>query len=105
MRASRPAADPFPRRRPMLDPSNEIGRPETSKHGLAAGDASAPERPDWTIDQGWETYTAEEHAVWKTLFERQTKLLVGRACDEFVQGMQDLPMRADQIPDFRRLSD
>ena len=89
----------------MLGPSNESGRPETSRHGLAAGEAGAPERPDWTIDQGWESYTADEHAVWKTLFERQTRLLAGRACDEFVHGMQDLPMRADRIPDFRRLSE
>ncbi len=62
-------------------------------------------RPDWTIDQGWSNYTAAEHATWKTLFERQTQLLPGRACDEFVQGMRDLPMSADQIPDFRQLSD
>ena len=89
----------------MLGPSNGIGATETTRHGLAAGEAGAPERPDWTIDQDWERYTADEHAVWKTLFERQTRLLVGRACDEFVHGMQDLPMRADQIPDFRRLSE
>lgn len=62
-------------------------------------------RPDWTIDQGWERYTAEEHGVWKTLFERQSKLLPSRACDEFVRGMADLPIGAHQIPDFRRLSD
>ncbi len=62
-------------------------------------------RPDWTIDQGWNHYTAAEHATWKTLFERQTQLLPGRACDEFVQGMRDLPMGADQIPEFRHLSD
>jgi len=78
---------------------------EVEKHGLAAGDAGQPERADWTIDQGWENYTAEEHAVWKTLFERQTKLLPGRACDEFVAGMRALPIGADQIPDFRRLSE
>lgn len=75
------------------------------KHGLAAGDASQPARPDWTIDQGWDSYSAQEHATWKTLFERQTKLLPGRACDEFLQGMRDLPISADEIPDFRRLSD
>lgn len=75
------------------------------KHGLAAGDAGQPERPDWTIDQGWDSYSAQEHATWKTLFERQTKLLPGRACDEFLQGMRDLPISADEIPDFRRLSD
>ena len=75
------------------------------KHGLAAGRAGRPERPDWTIDQGWDQYAAQEHATWKTLFERQTKLLPGRACDEFVQGMLDLPIGADEIPDFRRVND
>jgi phenylalanine-4-hydroxylase len=64
-----------------------------------------PTHTDWTIPQGWESYTPDEHATWKTLFERQTQLLPGRACDEFVQGMRDLPIGADQIPDFRRLSD
>jgi phenylalanine-4-hydroxylase len=73
------------------------------KHGAAAG--IRPERPDWTIDQAWERYTSAEHAVWRTLFERQTKLLPGRACDEFVDGMKRLPIGPDQIPDFRRLSD
>ena len=62
-------------------------------------------RADWTIDQGWHAYTAAEHAVWKTLFERQTRLLPGRACAAFVAGMRALPIGADAIPDFRRLSD
>ncbi len=87
----------------MLQQSNEIARPP--KHGLAAGDAARPQRADWTIDQGWEHYTVQDHGVWKTLFERQRKLLVGRACDSFVRGMNELPMKADEIPDFRRLSD
>lgn len=78
---------------------------EIVQHGLMAGTARLPERPDWTIDQGWDHYSAEDHATWKTLFERQTRLLPGRACDEFVQGMQALPIGADEIPDFRRLSD
>lgn len=78
---------------------------ETAKHGLAAGTAQAPARPDWTIAQGWDAYTAEEHAVWKTLFERQCKLLPGRACDEFVRGMQDLPIGPGQIPNFEQLSE
>jgi phenylalanine-4-hydroxylase len=62
-------------------------------------------RPDWTIDQGWSSYTAAEHATWKTLFERQTQLLPDRACDEFVKGMRDLPIGADEIPDFGQLSE
>ncbi len=79
--------------------------PDAGKHGLAAGEAARPENADWTIDQAWERYTPAEHAVWKTLYERQTKLLPDRACDEFVAGMRALPIGAEQIPDFRRLSD
>ena len=78
---------------------------EHVKHGLAAGTDQRPERPDWTIDQGWHNYTPQEHAVWKMLFERQSKLLPGRACDEFVRGMQDLPIGPDQIPNFEQLSE
>jgi phenylalanine-4-hydroxylase len=66
---------------------------------------SPPPRADWTIDQGWSQYTPAQHAVWNTLFERQLKLLQGRACDEFLAGMRALPIGAGQIPDFRRLSD
>ena len=84
----------------MLRQLNQI-----EKHGLAADDGQRPQNPDWTIDQGWQRYTAQHHAVWKTLFERQTQLLLGRACDQFVAGMRDLPISAEQIPDFRELSD
>jgi phenylalanine-4-hydroxylase len=79
--------------------------PQGTKHGLAAGEAGRPASADWTIDQGWDNYTPEEHATWKRLYERQTKLLPDRACDEFVAGMRALPITAEKIPDFRRLSD
>ena len=62
-------------------------------------------RADFTIDQGWDSYTAEEHAIWRTLFERQEKILVGRACDEFMDGLVGLGVAAGGIPDFRRLND
>ena len=78
---------------------------KTTKHGIAAGDAYRPERADWTVDQGWEAYSSQDHAVWRTLFERQSHLLRGRACDAFSAAMGDLPIGAEQIPDFRRLSE
>lgn len=62
-------------------------------------------RADWTLDQGWSGYTPAEHGVWKTLFERQSKLLPGRACDEFVEGMRALPIASDKIPNFEQLSE
>lgn len=78
---------------------------EHVKHGPAAGAEHPPARPDWTIDQGWNKYTQLEHAVWKALFDRQSKLLPGHACDEFVRGMQDLPIGPEQIPNFEQLSE
>ncbi|XAH25293.1 phenylalanine 4-monooxygenase [Xylophilus sp. GW821-FHT01B05] len=74
-------------------------------HGAAAGEAGRPERADWTIDQGWARYTPQEHATWRTLFERQSGLLPGRACEAFVEGMRTLPIGADQIPNFEQLSE
>jgi phenylalanine-4-hydroxylase len=76
-----------------------------TRHGLLAGDAAPPHRADWTIDQDWEGYTAAEHATWRKLYERQAKLLPRRACREYLAGMEALPIGAEQIPDFRRLSD
>jgi len=73
------------------------------KHG-AAGGTQGPSA-DWTIDQDWARYSAQDHAVWRTLFERQTRLLPGRACDAFLEGMRRLPIGADAIPDFRALSE
>ncbi len=78
---------------------------EKTKHGLAAGPQATPARADWTIDQGWSQYTAQEHAVWKTLFERQTALLPGLACEAFVDGMRKLPIGPDAIPNFEALSE
>lgn len=59
---------------------------------------------DWTIDQRWSDYTADEHKVWTTLFRRQTELLPGRACDTFIEGMKALPLSEHQIPDFRLIN-
>ncbi|TNE57102.1 MAG: phenylalanine 4-monooxygenase [Alphaproteobacteria bacterium] len=62
-------------------------------------------RADYTIDQAWETYTAEEHDIWRLLYERQMKLLPGRAVDEFLHGVDVLGMSSAQIPDFADLND
>jgi len=75
------------------------------QYGGATAASTSPPSADWTIDQGYERYGPAEHAVWRTLFERQSKLLPGRACTAFVEGMRALPIVADGIPDFRRLSD
>lgn len=60
---------------------------------------------DGIIDQAWARYSAQDHALWRTLFERQARLLPGLACDAFVRGLQHLPLQADRIPDFEQLSE
>jgi len=60
---------------------------------------------DWTIPQGWERYTAEEHATWDTLFARQAKLLPGRASNAWLKGLDVLRLDRPGIPNFEELSD
>ena len=60
---------------------------------------------DWTIPQGWDQYTLEEHATWVTLYERQTKIIQGRACDAFLKGLDALDLHGAGVPDFQRLSE
>lgn len=67
--------------------------------------ATAPQRADYTMDQPVSAYTAADHHTWRTLFERQARLLRGRACTEFMAGLEGLGVAADGIPDFERLSD
>ena len=60
---------------------------------------------DWTVAQDWQRFTPAEHAVWDTLFARQTKLLPGRAAKEFIAGVDVLRLSRPGIPDFAELSD
>ena len=60
---------------------------------------------DWTIPQDWTSYTADEHAMWDKLFERQSRMLPGRVVDEFMDGLDILRMTKPGIPDFVELSD
>ncbi|CAL4866360.1 Phenylalanine-4-hydroxylase [Asticcacaulis sp. MM231] len=76
---------------------------QKERHGIVGG--YVPERADWTIDQNWAAYTPEQHATWKMLYDRQMKLGPGRASQYYLDGLADLPIAADTIPDFERLSD
>ncbi len=62
-------------------------------------------RMDGVIDQAYERYTDEDHAVWRDLYRRQTALLPGRVCKEFMGGLKALAIGEDGIPEFARLSD
>ena len=53
--------------------------------------------------QGFVNYSAEENRIWTLLFERQMKLLPGRACNEFLAGLDSLGITACSIPQLPEL--
>ena len=59
--------------------------------------------PDFVIEQDWSAYTAEEHALYRRLFERQSKLVPRYACPEWIEAVARLDC-AGEIPDFRDIS-
>ncbi|ALN60595.1 phenylalanine 4-monooxygenase [Lysobacter yananisis] len=56
------------------------------------------------VEQPWSSYSSDDHAVWAQLFERQQKVLVGRASDEFLTAQRAMHMTPDRIPKFDDLN-
>ncbi|KAG1320953.1 hypothetical protein G6F63_014011 [Rhizopus arrhizus] len=57
------------------------------------------------VEQPWDTYSAADHATWSTLYQRQRELLVGRACQEFLDAQDEMGMSAHMIPRFDQLNE
>ncbi len=53
---------------------------------------------DYTLAQDYRAYSAEDHAVWRALYERQLSLLPQYAAPEFIEGVRLVGMSADAIP-------
>ena len=73
--------------------------------GLPRTAADLDTADDCVIAQGWKHYSDLDHAIWRRLFERQSKLLPVRACAEYLAGLEGPGVAAGEIPDFERLSD
>lgn len=50
-------------------------------------------------------YTEEQHGTWALLIENQQKVLPGRACNEFLEGLAKIPFPRDRIPRLADISD
>ncbi len=48
--------------------------------------------------EGYVNYTAEDHEVWRLLYEQQMSILPGRACDEHFEGLVLLGLDSKAIP-------
>ncbi|HVE44201.1 MAG TPA: phenylalanine 4-monooxygenase [Gammaproteobacteria bacterium] len=45
-------------------------------------------------------FTKEENDVWRTLMTRQLQIVQGRACDEYLRGLEKLNLQPDCIPQY-----
>ena len=76
------------------------------KHGALASPTPPPGADaDWTVPQHWDRLTAEDHMVWDTLFDRQRKLLHGRAAASFEEGLDVLSLSHPGVPDLEELNE
>ncbi|KOP55482.1 MULTISPECIES: phenylalanine 4-monooxygenase [Pseudomonas syringae group] len=53
---------------------------------------------------GFIEYPASEHAVWNTLITRQLKIIEGRACQEYLDGIEQLGLPDDRIPQLGEIN-
>ena len=65
---------------------------------------SVPVYTTAVVDQPWASYARADHETWATLFERQKQILIGRACDEFLENQRRFGMTPDAIPKFDDLN-
>jgi phenylalanine-4-hydroxylase len=59
---------------------------------------------DYTCPQRYDAYTAEDHNTYRRLYERQSALLPGLACDEFIAALPELGVK-DRIPRFDEVNE
>ena len=71
---------------------------------LQTDKGSVPVYTTAVVEQPWDSYTAVDHEVWRTLFQRQREILPGRACREFLETQDAMGMGADAIPKFADLN-
>ena len=76
---------------------------EKSGSGGLRGDYTHADA-QYVVQQDWNAYTADEHALWRRLYQRQAKLLPGRAADVYIDSLAKLQAE-DGIPRFDRVSE
>src|SRR3984957_2344398 len=74
----------------------------TSTLNLAQGKlhVAAP----YLIEQDWAAYTPEQHAIWAELVTRRMPQLREHACQEYLEGFQQIGLRENQLPNLIEVS-
>ena len=58
---------------------------------------------DYTCPQNYAAYTAQDHDIYRRLYERQAALIPDRACDEFIDALPALGAK-ERIPRFEDIN-
>lgn len=75
-----------------------------SQHRVQLRGNYAQAASDYTVQQAWQQYSAEEHAIWRTLYARQIKLAETYATAQFITGLELLGASEHQIPNFDEIN-
>ena len=79
-----------------------IGQSKSGSDPDLRGDYSKA-GPDYVVEQEWAKYTPQEHALYRRLYERQSKLVPRYACPEWIDAIAGLDA-AGEIPRFSEVS-
>ena len=56
------------------------------------------------VEQPWSSYSAQDHQTWAALYRRQSEVLPGRACREFLDNLHRFGIGEHAIPKFDELN-
>ncbi len=56
-------------------------------------------------ENGFIHWTDEENSIWQALIKRQLPLMEGRACDEFILGLEKLNLPLDRVPQLAEVNE
>jgi phenylalanine-4-hydroxylase len=66
--------------------------------------ARLPIAESFLIQQDWSIYTPDQHAVWAELVSRRMPQLKEHACDEYLDGFNQIGLREDAIPNLAEVN-
>src|SRR6202166_2580979 len=73
---------------------------EQEEEIMAIGSATLGAAEPFLIQQDWSAYTPEQHATWAELVGRRMPQIEAYACEEYLQGFEQIGLRTDLIPNL-----
>ena len=71
---------------------------------MSPATARLPIAESFLIQQDWSVYTPEQHAVWAELVSRRMPQLKEHACEEYLDGFDQIGLREDAIPNLTEVN-